>query len=131
MVSNILTQDVSAAGDIKIPAFGKVSAVAAVRSLPQDGKNLPPENNKPGKTENETETSQENIEQAVQRMNDHVQLVKRQLEFKVDENSGRTVITVLDSDTQEVIRQIPNDEALQFAQKLQQDDELELFDKFV
>ena len=131
MVSNILTKDISVAVDVQTPAFDKVSATAAVRSLPQDGKNLPPENNKPGKTENETETSQENIEQAVQRMNDHVQLVKRQLEFKVDENSGRTVITVLDSDTQEVIRQIPNDEALHFAQKLQQGDELELFDKFV
>ena len=131
MVSNILTLDVSAVGDAKIPAFDKVGAVAAVHDLPQDGKNLPPENDKQSKTETETETAQENIEQAVQRMNDHVQLVRRQLEFKIDEDSGRTVITVLDSDTQEVIRQIPNDEALHFAQKLQQGDELELFDKFV
>ena len=127
MVSNILTPDVSAVADVKIPAFDKVSAVTAVHSLPQDGKNLPPDNNKQSKTE----SAQENIDQAVQRMNDHVQLVNRQLEFKIDEDSGRTVITVLDSDTQEVIRQIPNDEALRFARKLQQGDELELFDKFV
>ena len=129
MVSNITTQDVSAVGDVKIPAFDKTSAVAAVHDLPQDGKNLPPENNKQNNIE--TETASENIEQAAQRMNDHVQLVNRQLEFKIDEDSGRTVITVLDSDTQEIIRQIPNDEALRFAQKLQQSDELELFDKFV
>ena len=129
MVSNILSQDVPVAVNVKTPAFDKVSAAAAVRSLPQDGKNLPPENNKPGKTENET--PQENIDQAVQKMNDQVQLVKRQLEFKIDEDSGRTVITVLDSETQEIIRQIPGDEALHVARKLQQDGELELFDKFV
>ena len=125
MVSNITTQDVSVVGDLKMPAVDKVSAVAAVHPLPQDGKKLPQDNTK------QTETGQDNIEQAVQRMNDHVQLVNRQLEFKIDENSGRTVITVLDSDTQEIIRQIPGDEALRFARMLQQGDELELFDKFV
>ena len=125
MVSNITTQDVSVAGEVKMPAVDKVSAVAAVHPLPQDGKKLPQDNTK------QTETGQDNIEQAAQRMNDHVQLVNRQLEFKIDEDSGRTVITVLDSDTQEIIRQIPGDEALRFARKLQQDDELELFDKFV
>lgn len=125
MVSNITTQDVSVVGDLKMPAVDKVSAVAAVHPLPQDGKKLPLDNTK------QTETGQDNIEQAVQRMNDHVQLVNRQLEFKIDENSGRTVITVLDSDTQEIIRQIPGDEALRFARMLQQGDELELFDKFV
>jgi len=131
MVSNITTQDVSVAGEVKMPAVDKVSAVAAVHPLPQDGKKLPEDNTKHTETNTKTETGQGNIEQAVQRMNDHVQLVNRQLEFKIDEDSGRTVITVLDSDTQEIIRQIPDDEALRFAQKLQQGDELELFDKFV
>ena len=59
------------------------------------------------------------------------QMVKRQLEFSIDDQSGRTVITVRDSDTQEVIRQIPNEEALNFARKLNEGDELELFNKFV
>ncbi len=125
MVSNILTQDVPVTVDVKMPTVDKVGAVAATQSLPQDGKKLPQDSHK------QTETVDDDIEQAVERMNDHVQQVKRQLEFKIDETSGRTVITVLDSDTQEVIRQIPNDEALHFAQKLQQGDELELFDKFV
>ena len=125
MISNIVTQDVSVAGDVKTPVVDKVNAVAAVKSLPQDGKELPPDNTK------QTETEPGKIEQAVQRMNEHVQLVNRQLEFRIDEESGRTVITVLDSDTQEIIRQIPNEEALHLAHKLQQGDELELFDKFV
>jgi flagellar protein FlaG len=125
MVSIIPTQNVSVTADVQTPAVDKVNAVAASHSLPQDGKKLPQDNHK------QTETAEGDIEQVVDRMNDHVQQVKRELEFKIDEDSGRTVITVLDSDTQEIIRQIPGDEALHFARKLQQDDELELFDKFV
>jgi len=42
----------------------------------------------------------------------------RELEFRVNEDTGRTVITVRDSATGEVIRQIPNDEALRLARSL-------------
>jgi len=42
----------------------------------------------------------------------------RELEFRVNEDTGRTVITVRDSATGEVIRQIPNDEALRLARLL-------------
>jgi flagellar protein FlaG len=37
---------------------------------------------------------------------------QRSLRFQVDELSGRTVITVLDAETQEVVRQIPSPELL-------------------
>jgi flagellar protein FlaG len=42
----------------------------------------------------------------------------RDLEFRVDQATGRTVITVRDSSTGEVIRQIPDAEALRIAQAL-------------
>jgi len=42
------------------------------------------------------------------------------LEFKVDDASGRTVITVYHPETEEVIRQIPPEEALQLAQILRE-----------
>ncbi len=41
--------------------------------------------------------------------------VNRDLNFRVDDMSGRTVITVLDGETKEVIRQIPSDEVLYMA----------------
>ncbi len=132
MVSITYIQDTSAAAITQTPTvIEKVNAVTAVQSLPQDGKKLPQDNHKQAESKAGLESSIENIEQAVQTMNDHVQVVKRQLEFHVDETSGRTVITVLDKDTQEVIRQIPNEEALNFVRKLQQGDELEIFSKFV
>jgi flagellar protein FlaG len=42
----------------------------------------------------------------------------RDLQFSVDEESGRTVVTVRNSSTGEVIRQIPDAEALRIAQSL-------------
>jgi flagellar protein FlaG len=42
----------------------------------------------------------------------------RDLQFSVDQATGRTVITVRDSSTGEVVRQIPDAEALRIAQAL-------------
>jgi flagellar protein FlaG len=50
--------------------------------------------------------------QAVNRLNDLVQTIRRELKFTVDEQSGRTVIKVIDTETDEVIRQIPPEEVL-------------------
>ncbi len=42
--------------------------------------------------------------------------INRDLRFRVDEASGRTVVTVLDGETKEVIRQVPSEELLRMAQ---------------
>ena len=55
------------------------------------------------------------VEQAVNQVNEYVQKLSRDLEFTVDEDSGRTVIKVLDSETKEIIRQIPPEEMLRIA----------------
>ena len=67
------------------------------------------------------------VEEAVTRLNDYVQTVQRDLQFNLDETSGKTIITVVDSKTSEVIRQIPDDVALRLARELQQDEPLRLF----
>lgn len=55
------------------------------------------------------------VEQAVNQVNEYVQKLSRDLQFTVDEDSGRTVIKVLDSETKEIIRQIPPEELLRIA----------------
>jgi flagellar protein FlaG len=62
---------------------------------------------------------QEQVEQAVEDINDHFQSMGRDLSFYVDEDSGRTIITVIDAETQEVVRQIPPEEVLDLAMNLQ------------
>lgn len=49
-----------------------------------------------------------------------VQTIQRNLEFRIDDASGRTVITVKDSESQEVIRQIPSDQLLELSARLQE-----------
>jgi flagellar protein FlaG len=41
--------------------------------------------------------------------------VRRELEFRVDEESGRTIITVRNKETGEIVRQIPAEEVLAMA----------------
>jgi flagellar protein FlaG len=56
------------------------------------------------------------IEAVAQRLETYMKSVARSLEFRVDAGSGRTVISVRDSDTGELIRQIPGEEVLRLAQ---------------
>ncbi|MDT8372267.1 MAG: flagellar protein FlaG [Gammaproteobacteria bacterium] len=77
---------------------------------------------------NQDESAQ-NLQGAVSQINDYVQNLQRSLLFTVDEASGKDVVTVLDSETEEVIRQYPSDEILAIARRLaeQKDEELNLF----
>ncbi len=58
------------------------------------------------------------LDSAVARLNDYVQVVRRELQFSVHDDSGRTVVKVLDRDTGEVVRQIPSEEMLEVAGQL-------------
>ncbi len=59
-----------------------------------------------------------NLEQALQDLNGYVQTVQRNLQFDVDDTSGHTIIRVVDSQTDEVIRQIPSEDVLALARHL-------------
>lgn len=60
------------------------------------------------------------VERAVQRLNELMSESQRSLRFQVDKISGRTVITVLDSETKQVVRQIPSPEWLEVVRRLEQ-----------
>lgn len=80
------------------------------QKLPENGKSLPPEK--------EEKLTREKVSEAVGKLNEYVQAIRRELKFSIDENSGRTVITVLDSQTKEVIRQIPPEEVVSLSKNL-------------
>lgn len=58
------------------------------------------------------------LKQAVQQIEKFVQSIKRNLEFSIDEQSGKVVVKVIASETGEVVRQIPSAEALKLAESL-------------
>jgi len=65
------------------------------------------------------EKKDENLGEAIAKINNYVQQLQRDLQFSVDDDSGRTVIKVIDSNSKEVIRQIPEEVILQVAQSIE------------
>lgn len=62
--------------------------------------------------------SSDQIQKAVENLKRIVAPIANNLQFSVDDSTGSTVIRVVDSSTQEVIRQIPSEEMLSLAQDL-------------
>ena len=56
------------------------------------------------------------LEDIAKQLDSYIRSVSRSLEFTADDASGRTIISVRDAETGDLIRQIPNEEALRFAQ---------------
>ncbi|ASK69919.1 flagellar biosynthesis protein FlaG [Shewanella bicestrii] len=67
-------------------------------------------------TENEQDPGK--LTQVATELSDMMSMMRKGLAFKVDEKSGQAVVTVLDKDTGDVIRQMPSEEALALAEKL-------------
>jgi len=71
----------------------------------------------------------ESLQSAVAQINQHMQNVERSLQFTIDEDSGKDVVTVLDKKTEEIIRQFPSEEVLIIARQIaeQKDGVVSLF----
>jgi len=78
---------------------------------PPGGKNLP---EKPV----EAAITRADVERAIERLAQFAADHQRGLRFAVDEGSGRTIITVVNAATNEVVRQIPSDEVIAIARAL-------------
>ncbi|WP_394200724.1 flagellar protein FlaG [Shewanella waksmanii] len=66
----------------------------------------------------EEEPNSEQMQQLVDEMSAMMAVMRKGLAFKIDEDSGTNIVSVMDIDSGDVIRQIPNEEALKLAQKL-------------
>jgi flagellar protein FlaG len=66
----------------------------------------------------EREPSVVEVKQAARQLETFMQSMNRYLEFRVDQDSGRTIVTVKDKSTGEVVRQIPSEEVLRLAHNL-------------
>lgn len=87
--------------------------VAAVK-----GTDLPPEVKESKEAAKEVTT--EKAKEVVEQLNKHAQAVNRDLLFSVDEDSGKTVIKVVNADTAELVRQIPSEEVLRLSETIRE-----------
>ena len=58
------------------------------------------------------------LEKAVTDIREFVQSTQRNLDFSIDDSTGKVVVKVIATDSGEVIRQIPSETALKLAQNL-------------
>ena len=62
----------------------------------------------------------EPLENVVSDLNKLARELHRELQFSVDNDSGDTIIKVVDRETQEVLRQIPSEEIMQLRKRLEE-----------
>jgi flagellar protein FlaG len=77
--------------------------------------------------ESSAESKRDDLEKAVTDIREFVQASQRQLDFSIDDSTGRVVVKVIATESGDVIRQIPSETALKLAQSLSQASSL-LFD---
>lgn len=63
-------------------------------------------------------TTAEEVKDSVAKINKNIQMAATGLEFSVDEDTGINLVKVVDTQTKEVIRQIPSEEAIHIAKAL-------------
>ena len=112
IVTNQISKDVVSSSS-SVAKTENVSQVQTRQNIAaEQGKSLPPE------AESE-KISNEELQQAVTQLNDRIQQVQRDLLFSVDDSSGRTVVRVVNTETDEVVRQMPTEEALRISRNIQ------------
>lgn len=66
----------------------------------------------------QADLSRESLERLVERISQQISIERRSLSFTVNDELGRTIVKVIDRETDEVIRQIPSEELVRFAEAI-------------
>lgn len=66
----------------------------------------------------ENASSSDQIQKAVDEIEKFTQALARNLTFSIDEDTGKTIVKLMDTQTKEVIRQIPTEEVVSIARAL-------------
>jgi flagellar protein FlaG len=66
-----------------------------------------------------TQMSVEEVEAAVEKLNEFMETGQHNLNFSVDKDTENLVVKVMDKSTQEVIRQFPSEETLKLAKHIE------------
>ena len=93
--------------DVASVSVSNGSPMSGGGGLPPRGKELPAQ---------AVDTAE--LSEKVTEINDMIRNIQRDLAFNIDEDSGKTVIRVIDSESGELIRQIPSEKVLAIATQL-------------
>lgn len=93
-----------------LTALSQIAGSSA--ATPADARQEVPESGNVSPPQEELDVTREEVVDAVSNISDFIQNISRDLQFQVDDVTGATVVTVTDSETDEVIRQIPSEEVV-------------------
>jgi flagellar protein FlaG len=91
-------------------------AVAVAQPAQPARPQAPVQTSAPTPTQAKPKQQPADIEAVAKQLESFLKRVSRELEFHVDEASGRMVCSVRDAETGDLIRQIPNEEVLRMAE---------------
>lgn len=101
----------TSAGTAQKPVVIAPNKVVTRQTVTDGKQNLPPAR------ESSLPPQNEQLKDATTEMNKYVQSLQRDLHFSVDEESGETIIKVVDSENQRLVRTIPSEEFLHASQE--------------
>ncbi len=111
-----------------IQAIGNSLGITGSASTPNQRNPQAAEQTARVRTENQQESAstakaekpenQKTVQEATRRLQDFVSNVRGDIQFSMDNDSGKTIVKVVDRSTKEVIRQFPSEEAIELAKAL-------------
>lgn len=121
-ISGLAAEATLRPNDTKTPSVSSdVGNVVAIRGQRQDAAAVNqslPAGNRP--SAQETAQKLDGLRDALSKVNESPKIARRSLEFSLNEDLGRAVITIKDLETDEVIRQIPPEEIVEFSKYLRE-----------
>lgn len=113
--------------EIKKMAISNIDVYSQTGSLPSSTRSAAPATALPGTRElvqqqqtqaAVSQASKAEVDTAVKQINEFISPIMQSIQFSTDNDSGRVVVKVVDSETQKVLRQIPNEEVLAISKTL-------------
>ncbi len=114
-MASVIGNSISSAASVTSADVAPVSSVSAVpspasdgqgQSLPQAGQSVPPP------------VSADQLSAAVDAINQFLKANARQFVFQLDSSSGKSRVTIVNPQTGDVVRQIPDPNVLEMAQNI-------------
>lgn len=110
--------DINAIGGTLPPATIKATASAGPPELRLLGSGKAAVRDEPMLKKGALESSKEQLEELVEDIQQATKVMQRNLNFSIDDSTGFTVIKVTDALSGDVIRQMPTEDALRLAERL-------------
>jgi flagellar protein FlaG len=109
-------EQVGGQGSVPVPtSSSQTAARASVATAPNGGTvAVPPE------PQQKSTPDLKQLQQAIQQVQAAVQAHASSIQFSLDKDTGETIVKVVDTQTNEVIRQIPSKEMIAIAQSIDQ-----------